>query len=374
MSDKKNTSEPIKAHDENVYYSGKYWNDYGLVNNEIKKRITGSSGKEWFNYFFDLQGKRKFKKALILNCGNGWVEREIYKLGRVGSVVGVDFSHKLLEDARDKADGLPFRYYEMDINTAIFPEKDFDLIINHAAGHHIARIDKVFREIRKIMTINGLFVNYDYVGPHRNQYPIEQWTTAYDVNRALPVDCRQDMKYPHLPTMLAHDPSEAVHSELILQTSRRYFDIIEHRHAGGAIAYLLLTHNPNFKTLNSNKNAKWLKLIMKKDADFMSTHQGSSMFDFWIARPKKISPSKSELISWKEEEKSREENAAKNGGVYYENNFLQDLYLEKEDLLIKNMHLTTDLHKCIESKGKHYEFMDKAKRTAKRFIKKKKND
>lgn len=37
MKIQKDKTAVIKANDESVYYSGKYWNDYKFVNNEIKK-------------------------------------------------------------------------------------------------------------------------------------------------------------------------------------------------------------------------------------------------------------------------------------------------------------------------------------------------
>lgn len=364
----------VKANDETVYYSGNYWNDYGYIRGEINKRITGAATKEWYEYFFESQGKKKFKKALILNCGNGWVEREIYPLGLFEQAVGVDYSDKLLKAAKKAADRLPIRYYKMDINTAKFPESGFDLVINHAAGHHIAYINKVFYVLSNIMTTDGLLVSYDYVGPHRNQYPIDQWAAAQEVNRKLPPDLRQDMKYPHLPTMLVTDPSEAVHSELILETCKMYFSIIESKSAGGPIAYLILTHNPNAKSFLSKKNKKWLEFVMQKDLEYINSHHGSSMFDYWVAQPNKKAHKKDFLLRRQKEEDIREASAKDNKGTYYDNNFLQDLYLEREDLILKNSHLIADINKQSkvggnENKERVLFHIRRAKRAAKRLIK-----
>ena len=46
--------------------------------------------------------------------------------------------------------------------------------------------------------------------------------------------------------MLVTDPSEAVHSELILATLGRYFELRHLRHLGGPIAYELLNSNDGF--------------------------------------------------------------------------------------------------------------------------------
>ena len=92
-------------------------------------------------------------------------------------------------------------------------------------------------------------MSWDYVGPHRNQYTAAQGEAAWRVNQSMPVEAQQVMTYPHLPTMMVGDPTEAVHSELILPTMERYFRI-EHRHdLGGGVAYLLLTHDQALRDL-----------------------------------------------------------------------------------------------------------------------------
>ena len=45
----------------------------------------------------------------------------------------------------------------------MFPLGEFDLVVNHAAAHHIAAIDRVFREICRILPEDGWFVSFDYV-------------------------------------------------------------------------------------------------------------------------------------------------------------------------------------------------------------------
>ena len=123
------------------------------------------------------------------------------------------------------------------------PTSEFDLVVNHAAAHHIAAIDRVFREVCRILPADGWFVSFDYVGPHRNQYRTDAWDAAWKINRQLPESLRQDMAYPPIPVMLQVDPTEAIHSELILQTFHRYFIEREFTPLGGALAYPLLTHN-----------------------------------------------------------------------------------------------------------------------------------
>ena len=49
-------------------------------------------------------------------------------------------------------------------------------MVNDAAAHHIAMIDRVFREICGLLLPDGCFVSFDYVGLHRNQC----WSVAWE--------------------------------------------------------------------------------------------------------------------------------------------------------------------------------------------------
>lgn len=332
--------EVIKANDDSVYYSGVYWNDYPEVSKEINRRISGNPKVDWQTHFIKTSKGRVFKKALILNCGNGWVERQLYDKGLFKEAVGVDYSEGLLKEARRGKKKRKLRYYQMDINTAQFPEEDFDLVVNNASGHHIAYIDKVLREISKVMTDDGVFVNFDYVGAHRNQYPLVQWLQATRVNRNLPEHLQQDMKYPHLPTMLVTDPSEAVHSELEIKTFRRYFKITEHKKFGGAIAYLLLTHNEKMQGGKKREVSKWTKIILEKDEEYIHVPKGS-MFDYWVGVPKRRNGTFTKLRdAWnRKREELREQAAQDNGGVFYRwrPNTMQRYTIWQENRRLKRM-------------------------------------
>ena len=200
-------------HNSAIYYQGYYWNELECVQSMIDRRIAGGRQDHWFRHFASTCG-RSFERALVLNCGNGWVERQMIAVGLVREAVGIDFSDTLLNEARAEAEiaRLPLRYHQMDVNTADFPDGPFDLVVNFAAAHHIAYIDRVFRSLCERLPDDGWFISFDYVGPHRNQYRSDAWEEAWRVNGELPEYVRQEMVYPHLPTMLHDDPTEAIHS------------------------------------------------------------------------------------------------------------------------------------------------------------------
>jgi hypothetical protein len=195
------------------------------------------------------------------------------------------------------------------------------------------------------MTPDGYFVNYDYVGPHRNQYPYEQWSEVFLLNEALPAELRQALAYPHQPTMLVTDPTEAIHSELILEATARYFNIVEHKKVGGALAYPLLTFNNNMRIASQELQQKWIGFILREDLRFLQDHPHLSLFDYFIGTPnKEIIRDLKKMEHFDQIEQKREKDSTQNNGVYYPNTLLQDLYLKMEDLRSNNDHLRAELN------------------------------
>ena len=316
-----------------VYYQHTYWNDLAVVRDEINRRVAGDPDRYWFNRFSDLVDGRVFERALVLNCGNGNVERGLFDNGLIRSCVGIDYSDELLDEARHDNAGYDATYHQMDVNTAEFPEGEFDLVVNFAAGHHVACIDRVFRELCRRLPDDGWFVSYDYIGDHRNQYRYEIWDAAHRLNRTLPAHVRQDMRYPHLPTMLATDPTEAIHSELIRPTFARYFTEVEYRPVGGALAYLLLTHNEQIFAADPAERDHWARVVLDADAEFTAAHPKWVLFAYFAGQPKKaVLRRKAQLAKWTAAEDEREATAASGNGEYYERTALQDLELRLEEL------------------------------------------
>ena len=300
-----------------MYYHGRYWNDLERVRQHLNCRATGSPGLGWYEHAREFAGP--FDRALILNCGNGWVERDLLNLGTIRSAVGIDVSVELVTQARSY--GFEQLTYEVcDINKAEFPPGPFDVIINHAAAHHIAYIDRVFRSLQDVIPTDGLFVSWDYVGPHRNQYGERAWAAACDANDLLPTSLRAEMRYPHERTMIVSDPTEAVHSELFRRTLSRYFEIRHERPLGGAIAYLLLTFNDPFQAAVGRNDAEALaalEQVLAADELYTNAYPEDSLFAYVIASPNSMQHHPTLLAEWSREEVEREVRARANDGAYY---------------------------------------------------------
>jgi SAM-dependent methyltransferase len=333
--------------DSSVYYEGRYWNDFPQTLTAHNRIISGDPDVRWYEQFARTTEGRRFKKALFLNCGNGWVDRDFFYYGLVEDGVGIDISPDLLEDARAKAEteNLSLRYYQANINESDFPEDGFDLIVNHAAAHHIAYLDRVFRSLCASLPEDGVFVSYDYIGPHRNQYPPKDWEAASEFNEQLPRAIRQEMSYPHLPTMLATDPTEAIHSELILSVFKRYFTLEEFTPIGGSIAYLLLTHNKKLFGAEPELRDEWVEYVLHRDNEYREAHPDQTLFAYFWGRPNKGALEDHALLArWTHEEEERESRARENNGVYYELTELQ-----KEHMFHRQRPLTQYISRALQS-------------------------
>ncbi len=338
------SSSFTRAHDASVYYGSGYWNDLPVVEELLERRGTGREGVRWFEHLLDSTGVSRFGKALVLNCGNGWVERELLAEGVVEDVVGIDISEELLEQARDAAreQGLPARYYRCDINDADFPEGGFDLVVNYAAAHHIAYLDKVVRRLAEVLPEDGVFVSWDYVGPHRNQWPYAQWQAASELNDSLPPAFRSPMRFPNLPASIAADPTEAIHSELVLPTVRRYFALEHFRPLGGNLAYLLLTHNEGVHAHPGAERDAVVERVLAADESFMT--DDTTIFAYFWGRPDKaVLDDTEQLARWTAEESAREQAAQDAGGEYYPRSVLHELTDGLDRLTGKHSHLQ-DVH------------------------------
>ena len=313
-----------------VYYSGKYWNDFPEVRAHLNKLATGSAESDWIDELLRVQDPGH---ALILNCGNGWVERELIDRGAIKSAVAIDLLPDLIQQASTEKGSRKIQYQVGNINEFDFPKENFDCVINFAACHHITHIDRTMRGVAQSMRPDGFFVSWDYVGPHRNQYPYDMWQAVWEANNQLPVEARAQLSYPHLPTMLVTDPTEAVHSELILETLHRYFESPVVRPLGGAIAYPILTHNTNVHALSELDRRGFMPQLLALDEQESARSAESSLFAFLISRPLPfMQHDEAALRRWTEDEEVRETHAQHSGGEYYDRTLLQELTNDLSDL------------------------------------------
>jgi SAM-dependent methyltransferase len=304
--------------DSSVYYQGILWNSFDEVVAHIHHRAFDTPHGNWIQAVVRWRGGEPFERVLSLNCGNGWLERALVEFGLARHVVAIDVLPDLLAEAEAASVGMPIEYHRMDTNVAEFPAGPYDAVVNHAAGHHLACIDRVLRAAARALSEGGTLLTWDYTGPHRNQYGERMWQAACEVNELLPRRYRSPMSYPHLPTMLAYDPTEAIHSELVLPVTERYFEHEHLRPMGGAIGYLVLSHNRALYEAPPAERDELVRMVLAHDDGDLEAFPEDNLFTFAISRRRDLSTISDEQLGiWEREERQREATARAHGGHYH---------------------------------------------------------
>jgi SAM-dependent methyltransferase len=301
-----------------VYYAGRYWNDLPQVIAYMSEHFTGDPAKWWVDDFKERFAPEPLGHGLVLNCGNGWMERELVDKDIVRTVTAFDYSWDLLCSAIRARGARAIHYVRADANTVSFAPDRFDVVFNVAALHHVQYLDRLCRALCASLKPSGVMVSFDYIGPHRNQYTRRHWRRIVRINQRLPAAVRkQPLRRAHLPTMLHTDPTEAIHSELTLATLGRYFDIFERHDTGGGVAYELLTHNPSLDSLGPEAADPYIREVLAWDRHYTARGQVPQLFSYFLARPRKeVLQDTSRLRAFQDEEDRREARARARGGVY----------------------------------------------------------
>lgn len=130
---------------------------------------------------FKMIGNVKGKHVLDLSCGEGYNTRILARMG--AKAVGVDFSKKMIEWARqkEKEEKLGISYYVSDAaDLKEFESESFDVVTCLMALMDIERYDEAISEVARVLKKNGRFVFsithpcFEY-GATTDGEPIAEW-------------------------------------------------------------------------------------------------------------------------------------------------------------------------------------------------------
>lgn len=260
-----NKKPPSSDNTYDYYNKNTFWNDHYLIREYLNELSTGNKDQDWMNYLYNNYFyDRKNINMLSLVCGNGWQDRALDKIFNFSKIIGYDISEKLLLQAKVTANNLKYKYYRSNLNTDLIRVRNIDLAINLAGLHHIENMDFLVRQVYQAFKPGGIFAHFDYIGPKRNQYSDTDLKYMNFMQRKFPSSLtgRTKIVRPDLNLMLAEDPSEAVGSENIIPTLKKYFSIDYLRYLNGGMLYqVLYNHIQNFKQHYSNHDDILLKNI-----------------------------------------------------------------------------------------------------------------
>ena len=184
-------------------------------------------------------------KALMLCCGKGEVERGMHAAGICASFDGVDISPEAIETCRREAASLDgaFSYWVADLERATLPEQTYDLVFGWMGLHHLRNFSHLYREVRRALRPDGLFIINEYVGPPRFVMTRAAVRLANEWLSLLPPELRREwggrmrerITSPRAAQVAAWDPSEAVASHRLLPLLERHFTILERIDYGGTV-------------------------------------------------------------------------------------------------------------------------------------------
>ncbi len=103
-----------------------------------------------------ILAKYEFSSVLDLGCGTG--KNSTWLSARAKKLLGVDFSQKMLQLAREKINGTHVGFLQADINKPWrFSEKKFDLVSCSLVLEHIKNLNFIFEQTRRALQIGGKF-------------------------------------------------------------------------------------------------------------------------------------------------------------------------------------------------------------------------
>lgn len=168
---------------ENKYDDNKFFKQYC----QMSRSVNGLKGAgEWHmlrKMMPDFQGKR----VLDLGCGFGWHCMYAVEQGAT-SVMGIDLSEKMLEEARKRNTSPRIEYKCMGVEDFDFHPDTFDIVISSLTFHYMESFDDICRHIHLCLSSGGIFV-FSVEHPIFTAYGSQDW--YYDENGAIlhwPVD------------------------------------------------------------------------------------------------------------------------------------------------------------------------------------------
>lgn len=160
---------------ENKYDDNIFFDKYSNMDRSKKGLEAAGEWHELRKMMPSFQNKR----VLDLGCGFGWHCRYAIENG-AKSVIGIDISEKMLNEARNKTKSEQIKYKCMPIEDIDLPPNSFDVIISSLALHYIQSFEDILEKINKCLSNGGDFV-FSVEHPVFTAYGTQDW--YYDIER-----------------------------------------------------------------------------------------------------------------------------------------------------------------------------------------------
>lgn len=138
---------------ENKYDNNNFFNKY----KQMPRSVEGLKAAGEWHVLKRMLPALENKRILDLGCGFGWHCRYAVEQG-ARSVVGIDISEKMLNEAKKNTDCSAIEYIQMPIEDVNYKEDTFDVVISSLAFHYVKSIKDVFEQVNKCLSPQGEFV------------------------------------------------------------------------------------------------------------------------------------------------------------------------------------------------------------------------
>lgn len=138
---------------ENKYDDIQFFNKYSQMPRSVGGLKAAGEWPALQKMLPDLRNKR----VLDLGCGFGWHCGYAVENG-AKSVVGVDISERMLQEARNKITSPLIEYIQMPIEDINFPENSFDVVISSLVFHYVESFEDICKKVNRCLTQGGNFV------------------------------------------------------------------------------------------------------------------------------------------------------------------------------------------------------------------------
>ncbi|WP_404442089.1 class I SAM-dependent methyltransferase [Sutcliffiella horikoshii] len=124
---------------------------------KMERSVEGLEGAGEWHVLKELLPSLENKSVLDLGCGFGWHCR--YAIDQQArSVIGVDISEKMLQQAREMNNDSLISYIKMPIEDINFSHSQFDVVISSLAFHYIESFETICKKVYDCLKPGGSFV------------------------------------------------------------------------------------------------------------------------------------------------------------------------------------------------------------------------
>lgn len=247
---------------ENAYFDDAFnrseWQAHPLSLARLWALQGGMSREDWFYEKYVKVGA--IKRAISIGAGRAETEIEMLRKGYVDHFLLIDISAAGISYAKEQAEKYGFgeRLTCQVVEPGIpkIAGEDYDLVMYVASLHHMDDIGQAIDAALEGLKVGGfLWCANEYVGPNRFFYPKSHVDIVEKYYSLLPVSmCKHKVQKLILPTaeeVAAADPSEAPHSEDIVETFLRLSNGGEITPLYGSFAFIIfwgLNHDALYET------------------------------------------------------------------------------------------------------------------------------